>query len=331
MKKERKYPKTVAGNVITKDVPTARPDETIADLEKRFHRDISKYATINYVYILSSDNKLVGIISIKEIFRSPLPRTIKNAMHKEIIAARPHTPLERAAFLAVKAGIKAMPVTDKDGKFLGVITADSLQEILHQESVEDALLTAGFTKTKGLATALLKASPSVHFRKRIPWLLAGLLGGLLAAVVVSFYEHALREELLLASFIPMVVYLADAAGSQTQTLYIRSIIMETKFDMRAYMKREVDVVLRLAIVLALTIGFISFFAWKSAVIGVTLGVSIFFTLLVSTAVAIFLPWFFTKKNIDPAVASGPFATLIRDITNLFIYFTVATLVLRYFA
>lgn len=328
---EKRHPAKSAGSRMTAAVPTAKPSDTIHDVEHALAHKVNDFETVNYVYVLDG-RRLAGVISIKEIFRSPKHAKLQEVMRTAIISVRPRTSLERAALLAVKNGIKAMPVTDKDGAFLGVVSADSLQEILHNEAVEDALLSAGIVhRGDGSAVALLTASPAVHFRRRIPWLLAGLLGGLLAAGIVTVFEHALEEEILLAAFIPMVVYLADAAGSQTQTLYIRSVALDAKLDLRAYAAREAAVVARLAAVLAVAIGVISLSWWRHAALGITLAVSVLLTMFVAAAVAVLLPWAFIRKGIDPAVASGPLATIIRDISALAIYFAVAAAVLAAFA
>ena len=333
MKEETKtYPRHTVGDRIDRNVPVVKMNDTVKDAEHAIRADIDGYDTINYLYVVEH-GALKGALSIKELFRSGQEIRFRDIMRTNLVTVRPHTTKERAAVLAVKAGLKAVPVVDKNGTFLGVFPSDAIQQAIQHDGIEDALIQAGIIKhpEEAVANILIKATPKTHFLRRFPWLLIGLFGGLLSAGVVNLYEHALLEEILLASFIPLVVYLADAAGSQTQTLYIRSVVLDSKFDMKTYLHREVRVIGMLALALAFTVGLIGLAAWSSPVIGVTLFIAILLTMCVSATVAIFLPWFFMKHKIDPAVASGPFATLVRDISNLFIYFTVASLVLRYFA
>lgn len=327
---KKTYPKNTVGDRIDGNVPIVKTGDTVKEAEHAIRTDIDGFDTINYVYVVEH-GELKGVLSIKELFRSGQEIRFRDIMRTDLVTVRPHTTKERAAILAVKASIKAIPVLDKNGAFLGVFPSDAIQQAIQHDSIEDALIQAGIVKhpEEAIANILIKATPKTHFLRRFPWLLIGLVGGLLSAGVVNLYEHALLEEILLASFIPLVVYLADAAGSQTQTLYIRSVVLDAKFDMKTYLHREVKVIGMLALALAFTVGLIGLATWSSPVIGITLFISILLTMCVSATVAIFLPWFFMKHQIDPAVASGPFATLVRDISNLFIYFTVATVVLKF--
>jgi magnesium transporter len=250
---------------------------------------------------------------------------------ENVIAVRPHTHQERAALLALEHSLKAIPVTDKDGKLLGVVPSDVILTILHSEHVHDTLLSAGISPSSDPAATLLKAPATTHFRRRLPWLLVGLAGGVFAAGVVSAFHASLEAQIVLASFIPVVVYIADAVGSQSQTVFIRSMTLDTKLDVMRYATREARVSLMLAGALALILAAVGFVWMNSPFIGTVLGLSIFSTVLVSTAVALFLPCFFSKLKFDPAVASGPFATIVRDITNLFIYFTIASSMIAAFS
>lgn len=329
---EKSYPRNVVGSRIDRKVPIFPCKSLVKDIEHDLLDRIDDFDTINYVYCVEN-HELKGALSIKELFRSGRDLPFKDVMRTELATVRPYTTRERAAVQAVRASIKAIPVIDKEGHFLGIFPSDAIQLALQHDSIEDALIQAGIVKhpEEAVASVLIKATPKTHFLRRFPWLLLGLFGGFLSAGVVNLYEHALLEEILLASFIPLVVYLADAAGSQTQTLYIRSVLLDTKFDMRAYLHREVKVIAMLASALALTVAATGYAMWRSPVVGITLLISILLTMTVSAAVAIFLPWFFMRHKVDPAVASGPFATVVRDITNLFIYFTVASAVLRLLA
>ena len=213
---------------------------------------------------------------------------------------------------------------------LGVIPSDVILNILHNENIEDVLRFAGVNKLKDPAVSIIKASAAIHFRKRLPWLILGLFGGIVAALVIGFFEEALRVHLALAAFIPAVVYMADAVGSQTQIIFVRSLALNHKLNLKKYIWREARVNLFLALVLGVIISIVSLLWWKSSLLGIILGVSIFLTILTAMAVAIFLPWLFSKFKYDPAIASGPFATVIRDILSLLIYFGIAQVMLNIF-
>ena len=145
----------------------------------------------------------------------------------DFVTVRTSTDQERVAHLALKYNIKAVPVVSKDHTFLGVVPSDKILEILNREHTEDVLRFAGVRhKHSPVQDVLLDQSPLTHVKSRLPWLVIGLLGGVLAAFVIGIFEETLAHELLLAAFIPAIVYMADAVGSQTQMLFVRALAVD---------------------------------------------------------------------------------------------------------
>jgi magnesium transporter len=142
-----------------------------------------------------------------------------------------------------------------------------------------------------------------------------------------FFEGSLQEQLMLAAFIPAVVYIADAVGAQTQTIFVRSLALTQTLNVKKYILRESKV----AFFLSGLLGFLSFlvvFVWLGLVkLGLVLGLAIGLTILMASGIGLLFPWLLQKLKYDPAIASGPFATVVRDITSLLVYFTVAMLLL----
>ena len=136
MRNKSKYPPESAGRRMIDNVPTAFPEETIFDIKKRLFKEIGGLETINYVYVIGKTRKLVGVFSIKEIFRRPENTKIKEIMKTKIITARPYTDQERVAILALRNNLKSIPVVDKEGEFLGVVPSDIILDILHFEQLK---------------------------------------------------------------------------------------------------------------------------------------------------------------------------------------------------
>ncbi len=316
----------IAESSMVTDIPTAGPDQTIEDVERLMLKDIGKFETIKYVYVVEG-RKLVGVVSVKELFRTPKSTRLSEIMSKKLVTVPPHSHENRAAIAAVRNGLKAIPVVDKDGKLLGVIPSDAIHGILHGAAVEDALRRVGISPKHG-ADVLLDASVWTHVRLRLPWLIIGVFGGLGAALIIDLFGATLRDEFVLASFIPLVVYLSDAVGTQTQTLFIRSMALDAQLSIRRYFLRELAIELILAAALGMTVALLSYLRWHSPVVGVVLAVSIFATTLVSTILSISIPWGFRRIGQDPAVATGPFATILSDILSIIVYCSVAVAVLE---
>ncbi len=316
---------------MIKEVPAVLDSATIGEIENLLLKETKNFATVNYIYLIDGGGRLAGVLSVKDVFRLPKNAVAAASAERKMVVVRPNTDQERAAILAIRHNLKAIPVIDAQNRFLGVVPSDAILNILHQEHIEDALRSAGIGKFKDPAKELITAPASLHFKKRFPWLVVGMLGGVVAALVVGSFEGLINEMLILAAFIPAVVYMADAVGVQSQTLFVRRLAIDRGFDLREYFNREAVVGTALAIALAILVVLFSLFFWKSAVLSLILGVSFFATIVMAVAAAVGLPWFFYVLKQDPAVASGPLATVIRDILSILIYFAVASLVLKVFS
>lgn len=312
---------------MTSNVPVVFEDKTIGEIENLVVRNTKDWDTINYIYIVDAQKRLTSVISLKEVFCLDKTRRAKEFQPEKLITVRAHTDQERVVLVALKHKLKAIPVVDKNGTFLGVVPPDTILSILHAENIEDVLHFAGSRKLDNPAVDLIQAGALLHLRKRLPWLILGLVGGIVAAVIVGFFEGALQEQIVLAAFIPAIVYMADAVGSQTQLIFIRSLALESKLDLKKYIWRELTINILLATILGLMTSMFVFAWFQVPALSLTLGVSMVITVLAAMAVALTLPLLLQKIKIDPAIASGPFATVIRDVMSILIYFGVASLFL----
>lgn len=317
-----------AGNLMSSDIPIISSNKTISDVELLLSKN--HFETVGYIYCVNKNNELEGVISVKDLFRNSKRKTLRDIMNKNVISVRANTDQERVALLALKHQLKTIPVVNKENKILGAITSKTIFNIFHSEGIEDILHSAGIRKFKDPARDIIQASTFVHLKKRMPWLLIGLIGGILAALIVRSFESILDLYIILAAFIPAVVYMADAVGSQSQTIFIRSMALDKELNYLSYSGREFKINLFLGILLGLIFYLIILIGWKSSFFGLVLGVSIIVTVFISMSISILLPIIFNKINIDPAVSTGPLATSIRDLTSLMVYFGIASLMIKLF-
>ncbi|MBI5732409.1 magnesium transporter [Candidatus Jorgensenbacteria bacterium] len=318
------------GQYVETKVPIVEPSSTIGTIEQLLLERASDFETISYIYVVDNKGVLVGIVSIKEVFGIKKDVLVRNVMKQQLVIAHPSTHPERVATLAIKYNLKAIPIADRENKFLGVIPSDAILNILHREHTEAFLRSAGIHPFKDSVRDVVGGSVISHFKKRLPWLLIGLVGGVLAAAVVEFFETALTQMIILASFIPAVVYIADAVGVQSQTIFIRNLVLEHKVSLLPYLKREIGVGLLIAVVLGVLIAVFSMVFWYNPVLSFVLGLSFFLAIITAVIVGVFLPWILWKMGRDPVFGAGPFATVIRDIASLFIYFMIASISFKVF-
>ena len=306
---------------ITKDVPMVHLGVNAAETKKKIIEGAHRFDTLTYVYVTDAEGKLVGVFSPKELFRQEDNRRVEEFMINHPVSARLGTDQEEVAILALHHHLKAIPIVDASGKLLGVISSDAILNILHAEHIEDLLKSAGIHTPVGRT---LDAPATFLVKARLPWLLIGLLGGVLAAKLTGFFEDILKQYFVVATFIPLMVYIADAVGTQTEVLFIRNLALRGNLSIRKYLWREIKIGLAIAFCLGSVLLGIGLWWSGSLLMGAILGTSLFLTSLAG----IFLPIIvvsalrFFKK--DPATGAGPFATIIQDMASLLIYFMIAT-------
>lgn len=162
---------------------------------------------------------------------------------------------------------------------------------------------------------------------RVPWLLVGLFGGLLATVIVSKYEAILSADVRLAFFIPVIVYLSDAVGTQTETIYVRSLSNAKKVNFAKYILKESAIGTGLGILSGFLLGSFAMYWLGSFNIGFTIGLTMLINLTLAPVLAVFIPHILYRQHADPALGSGPVATIVQDVLSLLVYFSVASLIL----
>lgn len=315
---------------MTEHICTGSPDDTVNDYLAKLRRCSSPAESLTNIYVTDSDGKLAGVIGLPDLLKcDPQTKLSSLMLTKDLVTVRPHTDRERAARLAIHKKIKSLPVVDKDNRLIGVLRTQSILQILHEENVEDLLRAAGFRHTRageGTFIDILKARVSTLIRARAPWLLLGLIGGMAATSMVSVFEKQLEKHVVLAFFIPVIVYMADAVGTQTEALYLR--MYDTGgFHFKSYMLREIKVAIGIGLLSAILLFSYTLLFFHDIKIATIVGTSTFATIFVSVFIATIIPSIIAKMKKDPAVGSGPFATVIQDILSLAIYFAIALWIL----
>ena len=316
-------PNKSAGKIMTTKVPVITIGATIADAEKLLLKYASKYETINYLYVINTKGKLAGVCSVKELFAHPKSTRITDIMHERPVSVRIQTTQERVAYDALKYNIKAMPVVDKKGSFLGVVESDDILRILYEEMQDDLFHSAG-VQMRNSTDNVLTISVWKSLRHRLPWLIIGLFGGILAAKIVGYFEDTIEQNLILATFIPLIVYMADAAKTQMEIFIIRDLATNPELKFKKYFFKQLIVILSLATITSAILAIIGKFLYQDIKVTMILGVGLFCAILSSVFSGLIIPYLFSKLKVDPANASGPIATIIQDISSIVIYFLIAS-------
>ena len=313
-----------AGKLATTAVPKTTSESSVADTLTQLQSFSYTYDTIDYIYIVDSTH-LVGVVSLHELLIAKPKTLIANIMIRNVAYVHQNTDQENVAQLALAQNIKAVPVLSMNEEFIGVVTSDVILRTLRDEHNEDVLKYAGINVSAN--ERLSQFTMWQHLTSRMPWLVIGLGGGILAAWVVEKYSYAMESELVLAAFIPAIVYIADSVGSQTQMVFVRSLATQQRTSILKRLGKELVIATFVGAILSGLIGIISWLWLGKLAITLILAISVLLTVYFSVIVALILPWVFDKAGKDPALASGPLATVIRDVSSLAIYFFVALQIL----
>ncbi len=323
-----KHKPETAGHRMTAQVPVVTETQTLSEVRELLTKSGAGFKTVHYIYVVDAKRTFTGVLSVGDLFSSDLDRKVGDVCKRTpLVFTHPEAHQEHAAYLALKHGVKAIPIVDSTHRFLGVITSDEVLRILHKEMHEDAMKRAGIRHPAGMHANVLELSTLQSLRHRIPWLIVGLIGGLLAAKIVTLFEVTLEQNLILASFIPLIVYMSNAVRTQMEAYIIRDLALDRSLPFLRYLLRHLLVLVLLAFSLSallfVSLGVIHGDWHIASVLSAALGVSIFSSVITG----LLIPYMFEKMKLDPADASGPVATIIQDMMSIVIYFGIATLLL----
>lgn len=298
----------------------ARPDETAGQVRERLRRR-ADHAREHWdlLCVVDDHGRLLGTLRPQVLAAlhddAPLGRHMR--------ADAPRVPAgldqEAMATLAIEQGAGALPVVDEQGRLLGVVGPHALMDVLRREHVEDLHRLAGITRETEQAREALEAPPLRRARHRLPWLLVGLAGSAVATFVVARFEDALAAKPAIAFFVPGLVYLADAIGTQSEAIAVRGLSLS-----RAGLPRLAAGELRTGLLIGLVLALLAFpLVWAvfgearlAAAVAAALGAAS----MVASVLGLALPWLLSRFGVDPAYGSGPLATIVQDVLSLLIYF-----------
>ncbi len=323
------YPEKTAGYNMVNHVPVFSADETLDEIEKTLIEKSSDYLSLDYIYLTQENDKLIGVISIKNLIKTKDKSIQANQiMVKDLVTVNTNTSQERVVYQALSHGLKSIPVLDDEKRLMGVVTYDKILQIFNHEIQSDIFNFGGIFHRVGDEYTSIHSSATHMVRSRLPWLIIGVIGGILAASLISLFEELLASFIALASFIPVMVYMSDAAGTQSEALIIRSMALDSKLSFRSYLVREIKISLIIALASGAFAGLLAFLTRQNIILGAIIFFAMFLSIIASVLIATVTPQIFRKINFDPAVATGPLATIISDIATLAIYLAVAMILLN---
>lgn len=318
------YEEDTAGGIMALEFVAIRADATVRDAVETIRGKREEVETLYYIWVVDDFERLVGLVSLKDLLLEAPERKISEIMDVEVISARTNTDQEEVARLVKKYDLVSIPVVDEQYRLVGRITHDDIIDVLEEEVDEDISMMAGVINQE-----IAEESPLKISRSRLPWLIAGLLGGILAAVVINQFESSLERVLALAFFFPVVMAMGGNTGTQAATVAVRGMatgdISMVNVGKRLWVEMKVAFIngVICGILLGLIVGF-----WISDYrMGSVVALSLILIILNSGFIGAAVPLALKRFNIDPAIATGPFVTTLNDILSLLIYLGLVTIFL----
>jgi magnesium transporter len=325
------YAEDDAGGLMNPRFARVRPDMTVDEAIIYLRRQVrERPGSFHYAYVTDQDQRLIGVISFRELFGARQDQKVSEIMRTSLVAVPDSMDQEEVSRLFSRHHLVALPVVDDQWRLKGVVTADDIVEVISEEDTEDIQKMGG---TEALGEPYLQIQLPEMIRKRAGWLSALFLGEMLTATAMGYFENEIARAVVLALFVPLVISSGGNSGSQATTLVIRALALgEVRLrDWWRVVRREFLSGLGLGTILG-TIGVIRIIAWQmmfhtygahALVIALTVGFSLVGVVLWGTLAGSMLPFLLRRLGFDPASASAPFVATLVDVTGLIIYFTTA--------
>jgi len=311
--------------------PDMRADEAISYLRRQTREGLE---TIYYVFVLDAGQHLLGVVSFRDLFSAAPDKRVRDIMSTDVVTAREDMDQEELSHLFAQHNFLAMPVVDAEGRVKGIVTVDDIVDVVQEEATEDIQKLGGM---QALEAPYLEASFWHVVRKRGGWLSMLLVGEMLTASAMAFFEDEIARAVVLALFVPLIISSGGNSGSQASTLVVRAMALgELRLrDWWRVVRRELTAGIALGTMLAV-IGFVRVEFWQAAFhvygqhhlsIALTVAASLLGVVTFGTLAGAMLPLVLQRLRLDPASASAPLVATLVDVTGIAIYFSLASLIL----
>ena len=319
------YDEETAGGLMQVELVSAGERETAAAVTDRL-RELDDAVEVHSVFVLDREGGLRGQVSLRRLLLARPEQTMGELKAPPPLVVKVSEDQEAVAQKFKKYDIQAAPVVDDQGRLLGRITCDDIMDVVHEETDQDFYRLAGSSEEEVYVSGPFKIASL-----RLPWLLFNLGGGFVTSAVLTYFEAAAAGLLALVPFVPLVMGLSGAVGSQSATITVRGLAMGRigEGQVGASFFREIRVSSVLAVLLGAAIALGAGFIHSAPRLGAAVGASIVASIVVSTALGAVMPLFFKAFKIDPALASGPMVTSTNDVVSLIIYMVVGNAILSW--
>lgn len=323
-----KYDEDTAGGLMGTEMLVANENWSMPETIKQLRLQAEDMDEIYYVYVVDDDNKLKGILPLKEMITHPSVSKIKHVMENEPVAVKVDTPIDEVALEIEKYDLVAIPVVDSIGRLLGRITVDDVMDEVRESSERDYQLASGISSDVDAEDTIFK-----QVKARIPWLMIGIFSGIMASLILGTFETKLQAVAALALFIPIIGGTGGNVGVQSSAIVVQSLAngtLELKQFSRQLGKEVLVGLLNGTIIAAVVFVYNLIMLPENFAVTLSVAVSLFIVTMFATILGTVVPLTLERLHINPALATGPFIQISNDLVGLMIYVWVSTYFLGVF-
>ena len=324
-----KYPEDSAGSVMTTEYMSLKTDMTVADAFERIRRTADEKEDIYTCYVINPHRKLQGTVSLKDLFLATMDTEIGDLMETNVISAGTLDDQEEVAKSMAKYNLTSIPIVDQEKRLVGIVTVDDAIDVIQEEATEDfEKMAAMVPQDKSyFDTTVLQ-----HVKSRLPWLLILMVSSMLTGIIIEKYEVAFQTMPLLVALMPMLSDTSGNCGSQVSTLIIRGMAVD-EIKLSDYFKavwKELRVSSVVGVLLSIVNMIRIYIQYRSIQLSLIVGITLVFCVIVAKLLGCTLPMLAKRLKLDPAIMASPMLTTLVDVSSVWIYFQIATIVLAKF-
>lgn len=316
-----RYEEDTAGGIMAKEYIRANKNWNVVQTINEIRRQAENVEKIYSIYVVNNRQQLLGRVSLKKIVLAAEDTRIEDIYDDEVISVPTYMDQEEVAGLMRKYDLESVPVVNSKNKLLGRITVDDILDVIREEAEEDIQAMSGISDTVDEYDSVFKLT-----KARLPWLLIGIIGGLLGAGFIGFFEEGLNKVTALAFFIPLITATGGNVGIQSSSLVVQSLANKSAFDdslWTRFIKSLIVAVINGLILATFVFGVVVLFYDTEVAFALVVSIALFSVVILSSFMGTFTPIVLDRFGINPALASGPFITTANDLIGLAVYFLVA--------
>ena len=299
------------------NVATAVRGESAGQVRQRLLAGIKLASAHDIVVLDPDDDALAGLLSVRTLLAAPADAVIGSLMDDDPPLLAPDTHPASVAHRMAERGESSLVVVDANGDFVGLVPPHRMISILLDEHDEDLARLGGYAAGADRARGAAREAVRDRLLHRLPWLVVGLAGAMASAMLVGAFEDRLERNVLVALFIPAIVYMADAVGTQTEAVLIRALA--SGVTIRSVVARELATGAIVGVLVGTLFGSFALVGWGDEPLAAAVAVALFASCSIATGLAMLLPALFVRFDRDPAFGSGPLATVAQDLLSIAVY------------